>query len=90
MSDKSITSILFSVTPYDSDGNIVYSDFDNKSLTIVEDTGTYHKNEGIDGDYEAYWKNTWVSHKIDSVKITQIIINYSDNTSLMFLKNDLN
>lgn len=90
ISDKVIKYVTFTVTPYNSVGDKAYCDIRDESTMRLQDTGPYKKGEGLAGNYNWYWENTWYNWNISKLELNEIFIEYMDGTYITLTGQDVN
>ena len=78
ISGKTIRSIVFTVTPYDENGNQITSEVNKKSEAELTASG-YFRSDG--GYYSQNWENVWYSTTIKYVRVNAVAITYLDDTT---------
>jgi hypothetical protein len=78
ISGKTIRSIVFTVTPYDENGNQITGEVIPKSETELTAEG-YFRSDG--GYYSRNWENVWYSATIKYLQVNTVAITYLDDTT---------
>ncbi len=89
MSDKIIKYAVFTITPYNSVGDKTYCDIRREATVRLNDMGPYKKGEGLAGNYNWYWENTWYNWEISKIELDKIEIEYMDGTRITLTDEDL-
>ena len=78
ISGKTIRSIVFTITPYDENGNQITGEVNPKSETELTAEG-YFRSDG--GYYSRNWENVWYSATIKYLQVNTVAITYLDDTT---------
>jgi hypothetical protein len=78
VSGKTIRSVVFTLTPYDQNGNQVACEVSKKCETELNATG-YFRSDG--GFYSRNWENVWYSSTIKYLQVNAVAITYLDNST---------
>ena len=81
ISNKKIKYIYYTVEPYNAVGDIVQGEISRRSSKILKETGPIYASES---SRMGYWSNVWYNHSIRCIKITEVNVIYSDQTSRNF------
>jgi hypothetical protein len=82
VSDKTIGSIIFSVTPYNEAGKSVACDVRHGTCSVLKATGPFRS----DTQYSRTYQNVWYSSAISCLQVDSITVRYLDDTTQMINK----
>lgn len=86
-SDKVIKYVNFSVTFYNTVGDVVKGKYDQSTVNRCYDTGPFKKGEGRTGTWW-HWGDFY-NWDITSVKLVDLSIEYTDGTTVTFTKDQV-
>lgn len=89
MSDKVIKYATFIVTPYNKVGDVATCEIRRHSTFRARDEGPHKKGEGLSGNYNWYWQNTWYNWTISKLVLNEIAIEYMDGTTVRLSGDDV-
>lgn len=84
-SEDPIKYIVFTVTPYNSVGDTVYSEIGNRSTYRLSTTGPYYNSNNRK---DVGWSNIWYNTTIRCIEIESIEVTYMNDTVESFIKPD--
>jgi hypothetical protein len=82
VNDKTISSILFSITPYNDEGRPVACDVRHGTCSVLKATGPFRPST----QYTRFWENVWYSSAISCLQVDSITVRYLDDTTQMINK----
>ncbi len=78
ISGKTMRSIVFSITPYDKNGNQVSCEVSKKCATELTATGYFRADNAF---YSRSWENVWYSSTIKYLQVNAVAITYLDDST---------
>jgi hypothetical protein len=78
VSGKTIRSVVFTLTPYDQNGNQVACEVSKKCETALNATGYFRPDGGF---YSRNWENVWYSSTIKYLQVNAVAITYLDDST---------
>jgi hypothetical protein len=82
ISDKTINSIIFSITPYNEAGKPVACDVRLGTCSVLKATGPFRPGT----HYSRSWENVWYSRNISCLRVDSVTVRYLDDATQMINK----